>query len=170
MPRHPCGGVGLRVPELSSRWRQILNWAIFRPFQLSGTVGESSNGRTQDSDSCYLGSNPSSPTGPKRLGAQGQSSLKSRSHRLAVRTSASHAGNAGSSPAGVTQVTVRAKATGTAMFRSFLLLGPASTTRTHGGRRGNAVGFGVRKRRGESLTNPRCRVGSRRLALGHVEC
>ena len=52
-------------------------------------VGGSSNGRTTDSDSVNLGSNP----GPSAKW----------SHRLVVRTLASHAGNRGSTPLGTTK-------------------------------------------------------------------
>lgn len=61
-------------------------------------LGGSSNGRTTDSGSVYLGSNPSPPA--KRF-LEVENDWRPRPHRLAVRTSASHAGNAGSIPAGV---------------------------------------------------------------------
>ncbi len=61
--------------------------------------GGSSNGRTQDSGSCYQGSNPCPPARP--LSSAVGLLHRTRSHRLAVRTSASHAGNAGSIPAGI---------------------------------------------------------------------
>src|SRR6478609_3327511 len=66
-----------------------------------GPLGGSSNGRTQDSDSCYLGSNPSPPAtftaGFGRLPPNPH-----WPHRLAVRTSASHADNTSSILVGVT--------------------------------------------------------------------
>ena len=76
------------------------SWIPYEPVQReedpSGTLlGGSSNGRTQVSGTCYLGSNPSPPT--KHI----------RSHRLAVRTLASHARNAGSIPAGITKFEAR---------------------------------------------------------------
>src|SRR6478609_9564247 len=66
-----------------------------------GPLGGSSNGRTQDSDSCYLGSNPSPPA---TFTAVSGASPRTRNwpHRLAVRTSASHADNTSSILVGVT--------------------------------------------------------------------
>ncbi len=76
------------------------SWIPYEPAQReedpSGTIlGGSSNGRTQVSGTCYLGSNPSPPA------------KHTRSHRLAVRTLASHARNAGSIPAGITNFDTR---------------------------------------------------------------
>src|SRR6478609_5797363 len=66
-----------------------------------GPLGGSSNGRTQDSDSCYLGSNPSPPA---TFTAVSGASPRTRNwpRRLAVRTSASHADNTSSILVGVT--------------------------------------------------------------------
>ena len=85
--RGPRTGTPLGFPG-RARGRSSVHGLASKP------LGGSSNGRTQDSGSCYLGSNPSPP-------AHFSSDRSFRPHRLAVRTSASHAGNAGSIPAGV---------------------------------------------------------------------
>jgi hypothetical protein len=60
-------------------------------------AGGSSSGRTQGSEPCYPGSNP----GPPAIFCLVEK--HPWSHRLVVRTLASHAGNRGSSPRGTTK-------------------------------------------------------------------
>src|SRR5690606_28523401 len=73
--------------------------------EVARTIRGSPNGRTTDSGSVYLGSN-ASPRIHFRFSSHLDRShclFGSWPHRLAVRTSASHAGNASSSLAGVTR-------------------------------------------------------------------
>lgn len=65
-------------------------------------VGASSNGRTRDFDSLYLGSNPGAPTKKIKLPLVAILFFYSIfwSHRLMVRTPDSHSDNTGSIPVG----------------------------------------------------------------------
>jgi hypothetical protein len=105
-------------------------------------LGGSSNGRTADSGSAYQGSNPCPPAQAHARRKGTRSACVTRPHRLAVRTPASHVGNTGSIPVGVTHCPwCETKARPTVICR-FCTRPAARDVR---GRRGDAAGRGQKR-------------------------